>query len=124
MPLGQLEQSVMDLLWDNSGQLTANDVRELLIAKTPDAPEPAVTTVLTVLSRLTKKGFATKEGKHRPHTFSAVRSREDHTVELLNEVLGSVPDREAVLARFIGGITSRESAAVRALLVPGEHAAN
>ncbi|GAA1676381.1 transcriptional regulator [Citricoccus zhacaiensis] len=108
--LGDLERSVMDLLWDQPGAHTANDVRDAL------AGDLAVTTVLTVLSRLEKKGLVRRDGGRRPHRYAAASSREDHTVGLLNEVLGSVPDREAVLARFIGGIGPDEAAAVRRLL--------
>lgn len=35
---------------------------------------------------------------------------------MLNEVLGTAGDREAVLARFIGGIPESEAAALRRLL--------
>ncbi|VXB44438.1 Transcriptional regulator BlaI [Citricoccus sp. K5] len=108
--LGDLERSVMDLLWDRPGAHTANDVRDAL------AGDLAVTTVLTVLSRLEKKGLVHRDGGRRPHRYAAASSREDHTVGLLNEVLGSVPDREAVLARFIGEIGPDEAAAVRRLL--------
>jgi predicted transcriptional regulator len=108
--LGDLERSVMDLLWDRPGPHTANEVRDTL------AGDLAVTTVLTVLSRLEKKGLVQRDGGRRPHRYGAVSSREDHTVGLLNEVLGSVPDRQAVLARFLGGIGPDEAAAVRRLL--------
>jgi predicted transcriptional regulator len=110
MALGDLERSVMDLLWDRPGTHTANDIRDAL------AGDLAVTTVLTVLSRLEKKGLVRRDGGRRPHRYAASSSREDHTVGLLNEVLGSVPDREAVLARFIGGIGPDEAAALRRLL--------
>lgn len=110
MALGDLERSVMDLLWDQPGPHTANDVRDALTG------DLAVTTVLTVLSRLEKKGLVRRDGGRRPHRYAAASSREEHTVGLLNDVLGSVPDREAVLARFIGGIGPDEAAAVRRLL--------
>jgi hypothetical protein len=34
----------------------------------------------------------------------------------MHEVLGSAPDREAVLARFIGSVTESEAATLRKLL--------
>jgi predicted transcriptional regulator len=76
----------------------------------------AVTTVLTVLSRLEKKGLVERERGTRPHRYQAVSSREDHTAELMHEVLGSAPDREAVLARFIGSVTESEAETLRKLL--------
>ena len=108
--LGDLERSVMSLLWEGNASLSANDVRDQL------GEHLAVTTVLTVLSRLEKKGLVRRERSTRPHRYSATASREEHTVEMLNEVLGTASDREAVLARFIGGISEDESAALRRIL--------
>ncbi|GAA3283398.1 hypothetical protein GCM10027060_05150 [Nesterenkonia halophila] len=108
--LGDLERSVMTLLWDGGESLSANEVRDRL------DEDLAVTTVLTVLSRLEKKSMVARERSTRPHRYSATASREEHTVEMLNEVLGTASDREAVLARFIGGISDAEAAALRRLL--------
>lgn len=108
--LGDLERSVMSLLWEGDSPLSANDVRDQL------GEDLAVTTVLTVLSRLEKKGLVRRERSSRPHRYTATASREEHTVEMLNEVLGTASDREAVLARFIGGISEDESAALRRIL--------
>ena len=108
--LGDLERSVMSLLWESDASLSANDVRDQL------GEDLAVTTVLTVLSRLEKKGLVRRERSTRPHRYSATASREEHTVEMLNEVLGTASDREAVLARFIGGISEDEAAALRRIL--------
>ncbi|GAA1822434.1 BlaI/MecI/CopY family transcriptional regulator [Nesterenkonia flava] len=108
--LGDLERSVMTLLWDGGASLSANEVRDQLDEGL------AVTTVLTVLSRLEKKGMVRRERSTRPHRYSATASREEHTVEMLNEVLGTALDREAVLARFIGGVSDSEAAALRKIL--------
>ncbi len=112
--LGELEQAIMNLLWDSTEPLTANEVREALAQRQDN--EPAITTVLTVLGRLSKKGFVTKDSSRRPHEFSAATSREEHTVQLLNDVLGSAVDKHAVLARFIGGIEPSDAQHVRHLL--------
>lgn len=117
--LGELERAVMDLLWEHPEAITANTLRDLLSQRT-DSPEEsrplAVTTVLTVLSRLEKKGLVARERTSRPHRYRAVTSRADHTAELMLEVLGSAPDREAVLARFIGTVGDGEAATLRKLL--------
>ena len=115
--LGDLERAVMDLLWDAENPLTANELRDLLAAPGGvDSKELAVTTVLTVLARLEKKGLVARERDIRPHRYTSVTSREDHTVSLMNEALGTVLDREAVLARFIGGISAEEAQSLRLLL--------
>ena len=114
--LGDLERSVMELLWDSVAPLTANDLRDRLADSSDDGKELAVTTVLTVLARLEKKSLVSRERNTRPHRYQPVTSREEHTVELMNEALGTVMDREAVLARFIGGISAQEAATLRDLL--------
>jgi predicted transcriptional regulator len=122
--LGELERAVMDLLWAGHEPATANTLRDRLATTTEadghaaghEGKELAVTTVLTVLSRLEKKGLVERERGTRPHRYQAVSSREDHTAELMHEVLGSAPDREAVLARFIGSVTDSEAETLRKLL--------
>ncbi|MBP2386609.1 BlaI/MecI/CopY family transcriptional regulator [Paeniglutamicibacter kerguelensis] len=115
--LGDLERAVMDLLWDSTSPLTANELRDQLAAPGDvEGKELAVTTVLTVLARLEKKGLVARERDIRPHRYTSVTSREDHTVALMNEALGTVMDREAVLARFIGGISAEEAQSLRQLL--------
>lgn len=122
--LGELERAVMDLLWAGHEPATANTLRDRLARSTEahgdaaghEGKELAVTTVLTVLSRLEKKGLVERERGTRPHRYQAVSSREEHTAELMHEVLGSAPDREAVLARFIGSVTDSEAETLRKLL--------
>lgn len=110
----------MDLLWEHQEAITANILRDLLSQRSavenPEARPLAVTTVLTVLSRLEKKGLVERERSSRPHRYRAVTSREEHTAELMMEVLGSAPDREAVLARFIGTVSAGEAETLRNLL--------
>ncbi|MCG2624190.1 BlaI/MecI/CopY family transcriptional regulator [Arthrobacter sp. I2-34] len=123
--LGELERAVMELLWTQidtataeDAAITANTLRDRLArsGNSADGKELAVTTVLTVLSRLEKKGLVRRERDIRPHRYRAVTSREEHTVELMHEVLGAAPDREAVLARFIGTVTEQEAETLRKLL--------
>ncbi|WP_026550799.1 BlaI/MecI/CopY family transcriptional regulator [Arthrobacter sp. Br18] len=116
--LGDLERTVMELLWATPEALTANGLREA-IAEAPFGEvgrELAVTTVLTVLSRLEKKGLVQRERNSRPHRYKSVTSREAHTAELMHEVLVTAPDREAVLARFIGSVSETEAQTLRKLL--------
>jgi predicted transcriptional regulator len=126
--LGELERAVMELLWTQidtataeDAAITANSLRDMLArsGSATDGKELAVTTVLTVLSRLEKKGLVRREREIRPHRYRAVTSREEHTVELMHEVLGTAPDREAVLARFIGTVSEQEAETLRKLLATG-----
>ena len=115
--LGVLERMLMDLLWSTDRPLTANELRDALLDPASSGTKPlATTTVLTVLSRLENKGFVTRDRDSRPHGYSAVSSRAQHTAELMHEVLGTTSDRTATLARFIGNVSPQEAKTLRALL--------
>ena len=109
--LGELERAIMELLWGSSESLSAYDVIDRLPDRTP-----AATTVLTVLSRLEKKGFVARSRDARPHRYSAAASREEHMADLMHEVLGGASDRTAVLERFVGQVTAAEADTLRRLL--------
>ncbi|MFT4234904.1 MAG: BlaI/MecI/CopY family transcriptional regulator [Microbacterium sp.] len=111
--LGELERTVMDAVWDDAEPVTAYDVRAQLHDAGRDL---AVTTLLTVLSRLEKKGFVASDRSARPHRYRAIASREEHVAELMHEVLGATNDRVAVLERFVGGVSDEDAAALRRLL--------
>ena len=54
--LGELERAIMDVLWDSVEPLTVRQVGLRLTNR-----ELAHTTVMTVLDRLAKKGFARRQ---------------------------------------------------------------
>jgi predicted transcriptional regulator len=109
--LGELERSIMDVLWATEEHLTAYDLQGLLAGR-----ELAATTILTVLSRLEKKGFVSRSRDARPHRYAASATREDHMAELMHEVLGTATNRTAVLERFVGQVTPEEAQTLRSLL--------
>ncbi|MGW9628187.1 BlaI/MecI/CopY family transcriptional regulator [Microbacterium sp. NPDC055521] len=111
--LGELERAVMDAIWDADRALSAYDVQSQLET---DGRALAVTTLLTVLSRLEKKGFVASDRSARPHRYTAVASRTDHVAELMHSVLGDAGDRAAVLKRFVGGVSPEDAAVLRQLL--------
>lgn len=113
--LGHLERAVMQALWDADAPLSAYDVLPL-VAGTGTGKRLAVTTVLTVLSRLEKKGFVRADRSARPHRYTATASRADHVAELIHEALGESADRRAVLERFVGGVSATDAAVLRDLL--------
>ena len=107
----------MDLLWAADVPRTANELRDALLDPGAAGAKPlATTTVLTVLSRLESKGFVTRDRDSRPHGYTAVSSRAQHTAELMHEVLGTTSDRTATLARFIGNVSPQEAQTLRVLL--------
>lgn len=110
--LGELERNVMNAIWVHDDGLSAAELRDVLSGR-----ELALTTVHTVLTRLEKKGFVTRDRSIRPHRYLAVSTREDHVAELMSEVLSQAPDRQAVLARFLGTVSEADTKTLRNLLV-------
>jgi predicted transcriptional regulator len=107
--LGELERAVMERLWVAETPVAATTLRDEL------ADRVALTTVHTVLTRLEHKGFVVHDDE-RPRRFAARASREEHAAELMHEVLGQSADRQAVLARFVGGVDPAEARLLRELL--------
>lgn len=116
--LGDLERSIMDALWASDAPLTANELQESLETGSAgvSGKQLAVTTVLTVLSRLEHKGLVMRDRSVRPHLYRASSSHADHTAELMHEILGASSDRSEVLARFLGQVSPEEAATLRGLL--------
>ena len=115
--LGELERTVLELLWESPDPLSAYELQDRLVASGNDSTKQlAPTTILTVLSRLEKKNFVARERSSRPHRYRAEGSREDHMAELMHQVLGGASDRVAVLERFIGQASPGETDALRRLL--------
>ena len=113
---------MMDVLWDTDRSATATDLRDRLVdaaAMSTGRGPLATTTILTVLSRLEKKGFVTRDRDSRPHLYRATTTRTNHTADLMLEVLGSALDRQAALARFIGTVSPQEAESLRQLLGSG-----
>ncbi|WP_240757342.1 BlaI/MecI/CopY family transcriptional regulator [Nakamurella flava] len=108
---GELERAVVEVLWAADEPLTARAVADHLAGR-----DLAVTTVLTVLSRLEGKGVVERIRDGRAHTYRAVSSREEHTATLMQQVLDTAGDRSAALARFVGGVSASDAEALRQAL--------
>lgn len=109
--LGDLERAVMNVLWAAGAPLTAKAVGDAL-----DQKALAVTTVLTVLSRLERKGLVSRQRGDRAHTYAPTATREEHVAGLMREALGAADDRSAALARFVGAATPEEADVLRRAL--------
>lgn len=83
--LGGLEKDVMDVLW-RSGGATGKEAFEEL-KRTRDI---AMTTVFTILERLTKKGLLTKMKVEGLYNFTPAYTRDEFAREASQEVLRGV----------------------------------
>jgi predicted transcriptional regulator len=123
---GHLERAVLQVLWERPGPAAARDVLAALGDRAGaggGAPrELAITTVLTVLDRLRRKGLVRRERSGRAHLYQAAVSREDYVADLMLEALGQAPDRGAALTRFLGSVSPADTDHLRRAL-GGPHSA-
>jgi predicted transcriptional regulator len=116
--LGELERAIMDVLWEAPDPLSVREVSGQLTDR-----DLAHTTVMTVLDRLAKKGFARRERNGRAWHYRAAESREAYVTELMLSALDQTGDRQAALARFARSVSGTEAQALlRALGALGEAA--
>jgi predicted transcriptional regulator len=109
----------MDRLWLWRRPTT---VREILEDLAPDR-KLAYTTIMTVMDNLHRKGLLTREQDGRAYRYSTVRSRSEHTADLIASVLAKSDDRTAPLLRFVERLNPDEVARLRASLDALEAAA-
>ncbi|MGB8649112.1 MAG: BlaI/MecI/CopY family transcriptional regulator [Mycobacteriales bacterium] len=109
--LGDLERAVMQAVWQSPEPLTGREVAAALVGR-----ELAYTTVLTVLTRLEKKGLLVRDASSRAHTYRALGSREDHVAVLMQQALGQADDRAAALQHFARTMSAEEAQALRRAL--------
>jgi predicted transcriptional regulator len=110
--LGELERSVMEVLWARPDAATARDVSRALA----DERDLAHTTVMTVLDRLAKKGFLQRERDGRAWRYHPVASKEDYVAELMLGALDLTGDRDAALAHFARSVSGDEAELLRQVL--------
>jgi predicted transcriptional regulator len=107
---GELENDVLGVLWATDDALTPGEVNEALGA------DLAYTTVMTVLTRLWRKGLLERTRRGRAYAYRALVSESDLALRRLNETLAGASDRAEVLARFVGSLSRRDVAHLRRIL--------
>jgi predicted transcriptional regulator len=106
--LGELERAIMEVLWDTTEPLTVRKVSESLPQR-----NLAHTTVMTVLDRLAKKGFARRNRDGRAWRYRPAATRESYVAELMLTALDQTGDRSAALAAFAQSVNGTEAVILR-----------
>ena len=83
--LGELETTLMELLWAEPGQTVTDVERRLLQSRAI-----AHTTVLTTLDRLHRKGYLTRAKRGKAFVYSPRLSRDEFERGMAEEVLGTL----------------------------------
>lgn len=116
---GELESLILDALWGAeatpaeagpTGSLTS---QQILDTVSPDG-ELALTTILTVLSRLVDKELVTrKQGEGRQLLFSPAQSRERHTADLMLKIVAGADNPALAFSHFASGLSPADLKALR-----------
>lgn len=108
---GELEAQVLGCLWDRPDGLSSQQILAML-----GDDSLAITTVLTVLTRLCEKGIVEKTpGIRRALLFRAIKTREQSVSEQLLQALSDT-NSTAVLAHFAAGLSTQQREKLRSLL--------
>jgi len=94
----------MEVLWDRAEPAVVRDVARAL-----ESRALAYTTVMTVLDRLAKKGFARRERDGRAWRYEPANTREGYVAELMLDALALTGDRDAALTRFANSVSTPEA---------------
>jgi predicted transcriptional regulator len=106
--LGDLERAIMEILWETDVPLTVREVSVRLTER-----NLAHTTVMTVLDRLAKKGFAKRQRDGRAWRYCPAATRETYVTELMLTALDQTGDRTAALTRFAQSVSGVEADVLR-----------
>jgi predicted transcriptional regulator len=107
---GELEAEVLAVLQSAGAALTPAQVRERL------GDPLAYTTVVTILSRLHVKGVLIRNRAGRAFSYAPVADEPGLAARRMRGVLEAETDREAVLARFVSGLSPADDRLLRRML--------
>jgi predicted transcriptional regulator len=110
---GELEAAVLAVLQAAGSPLSPGEVRDRL------GGDLAYTTVVTILSRLHGKGVLDRRKAGRVFLYSPVADEPGLAARRMAQMLDAEPDREAVLARFVSGLSGTDEELLRRMLGEG-----
>ncbi len=108
--LGPLESKIMEVLWVTADAATPAQVLEAL------HEDLAYTTVMTILTRLWKKGVVTRSREGRAYAYAPKVSKPEFVAERMSGELHGAADHAAVLNRFVDKLHRADVEALRDLL--------
>jgi predicted transcriptional regulator len=128
---GALEAEILAIVRAADGPLTPGEVRQRLAPATQAGPDQAdgqrgelsYSTVVTIVSRLHAKGLLARQRAGRGFTYTPV-DEASLAASRMSQVLGSENDHDAVLSRFVSGLSRRDARLLRELLASGSPAAS
>jgi predicted transcriptional regulator len=111
-PFGELEAVIMDRLWEWGRPVLVREMVDDLRRER----DIAYTTVMTVMENLHRKGWLRRERDGRAWRYEPTGSRSGYTAALMNDALGTSPDRRTALAHFVLQMSPHDAALLREAL--------
>lgn len=106
---GELESLILNVLWNSKASLSSQEILERV-----GEGDLALTTILTVLSRLADKELVVREpGEGRSLLFSAAQSREQHTADLMLKLVAEETNPALAFSAFAKGLNAAQLKALR-----------
>ncbi|MDQ7055038.1 MAG: BlaI/MecI/CopY family transcriptional regulator [Persephonella sp.] len=113
-PFGELEEQIMEFLWDK-GSGTVKEVRTYL-----GENRFAHTTVMTVMDRLYKKGILRRKKEGKGYRYCPVMSREEFEREMakrvVSDIIKSSPSGVAAFEGVVEELSEEEIEKLREIL--------
>ncbi len=109
-PIGSLETSVLEELWRSDDALTPAQMQQAI------GDDLAYTTVMTILTRLWKKGQVTRSRSGRAYAYAPSLTQAEFLAERMRGELRRTRDRSAVLSQFVEKLPKADTEALRGLL--------
>jgi predicted transcriptional regulator len=106
---GELENSIMQVVWASEKPLVVREVRERMRYGRP----VAYTTVMTVMNILFRKGVLRREKYGRAWRYWPAESREEHDARIMLEVLRSGGEACMTMRRFLECVDDDGLASIR-----------
>lgn len=113
---GALEAEVLGILREAGVPLSPGEVRQRV--SPGQRGELSYSTVVTIMSRLYEKGLLARQRAGRAFTYTPV-DEASVAASRMSQALGSGSDRDAVLTRFVSGLSGRDARLLRRLLADG-----
>lgn len=104
----------MDVLWDKAAATPDATFTARVVATS--LPKSAYTTVLTVLTRLVKKGFVLQIRDGKTHHYRPVNSRDEYIAHLMHQALGETVDSGPALVHFVRTVSDDQAVVLREIL--------
>ncbi len=116
-PAGALEAEILALLRPAGTPLSPGQVRDRLDAAELSYSTLSYSTVVTILSRLHAKGLLSRQRDGRAFVYTVV-DEASLVASRMSQALDTGRDHDAVLTRFVSGLSGRDAELLRRLLGP------